>query len=60
VPIALIAAPPGRDLLPARILTLMANGAPSLIAALCFIMTAACLIPLVVLARLIGRKDIAR
>ena len=46
VPIALMIAPPGNDLLPARILTLMANGAPSLISSLCLIMLTASLIPL--------------
>jgi iron(III) transport system permease protein len=53
VPLALMTAPPGGDPLPARILTLMANGAPPLIASLCLIMTVASLIPLAVLARLI-------
>ena len=46
VPIAMITAPAGHDPLPARILTLMANGAPPMIAALCLIMAAASLIPL--------------
>src|SRR4030095_9844420 len=43
VPLALMTAPPGGDPLPARILTLMANGAPPLIASLCLIMTVASL-----------------
>jgi iron(III) transport system permease protein len=38
--------PPGSDTLPIRILTLMANGAPSLIAALCIILIAITLLPL--------------
>jgi ABC-type Fe3+ transport system permease subunit len=53
VPIALMTAPPGYDLLPARILTLMANGAPPMISFLCVVMATASLIPLIVLARLI-------
>jgi iron(III) transport system permease protein len=40
--------PPGFDTLPVRILTLMANGAPSLISALCVILTAVTLLPLFV------------
>jgi ABC-type Fe3+ transport system permease subunit len=58
VPIALMAAPPGGDPLPARILTLMANGAPPMIASLCLIMAIASLIPLVVLARVIPSRGI--
>jgi iron(III) transport system permease protein len=38
--------PPGSDTLPVRILTLMANGTPSLIAALCVILIAVTLFPL--------------
>lgn len=53
VPIALMTAPPGADPLPARILTLMANGAPPMIASLCLIMAIASLIPLAILARMI-------
>ena len=51
--LALMTAPPGGDPLPAPILTLMANGAPSLIASLCLIMAMASLIPLAILARVI-------
>jgi len=58
VPIAFMTAPPGGDLLPARILTLMANGAPSIIASLCLIMAIASLIPLVILARAIPSRGI--
>jgi iron(III) transport system permease protein len=58
VPIALMTAPPGGDPLPARILTLMANGAPPMIASLCLIMAIASLIPLVILARLIPSRGI--
>ncbi len=53
VPLALMTAPPGGESLPARILTLMANGAPPLIASLCLIMAMASLIPLAILARVI-------
>ena len=58
VPIALMTAPPGDDPLPARILTLMANGAPRMIASLCLIMALASLIPLAILARLIPSRGI--
>lgn len=51
VPIALMTAPPGNDPLPARILTLMANGAPPMISALCLIMALASLVPLAILVR---------
>jgi iron(III) transport system permease protein len=42
--------PPGSDTLPVRTLTLMANGAPSLIAALCVILIAVTLLPLLLAA----------
>jgi iron(III) transport system permease protein len=48
--ITLVVYPPGSDTLPVRILTLMANGAPSLIAALCIILIVATLLPLFVAA----------
>ncbi|MBI1866805.1 MAG: iron ABC transporter permease [Methylocystis sp.] len=44
--ITMVVYPPGADTLPVRILTLMANGAPSLIAALCVILIVATLAPL--------------
>jgi iron(III) transport system permease protein len=44
--ISMVVYPPGSDTLPVRILTLMANGAPSLIAALCVILVAVTLLPL--------------
>lgn len=44
--ISMVVYPPGYDTLPVRILTLMANGAPNLIAALCVILIAATLLPL--------------
>ena len=58
VPIALMTAPPGGDPLPARILTLMANGAPPMIASLCLIMAIASLTPLAILARVIPSRGI--
>ena len=50
VPVALMTAPPGADPLSARILTLMANGAPPMIASLCLMMAVASLVPLGILA----------
>lgn len=44
--ISMIVYPPGSDTLPVRIFTLMANGAPSLIAALCVILIVVTLLPL--------------
>ena len=44
--ISMVVYPPGSDTLPVRILTLMANGAPSLIAALCTILIVVTLLPL--------------
>ena len=46
VAISIVVYPPGADTLPVRILTLMANGAPSVIAALCIILIAVTLLPL--------------
>jgi iron(III) transport system permease protein len=46
VAISIVVYPPGYDTLPVRILTLMANGAPSLISALCIILTAITILPL--------------
>jgi iron(III) transport system permease protein len=48
--IAMVVYPPGFDTLPVRILTLMANGAPSLIAALCLILIAVTLLPVAMAA----------
>jgi iron(III) transport system permease protein len=48
--ISIVVYPPGSDTLPVRIMTLMANGAPSLIAALCVILIAVTLLPLAALA----------
>jgi iron(III) transport system permease protein len=46
VGISMVVYPPGSDTLPVRTLTLMANGAPSLISALCVILIAVMLLPL--------------
>jgi iron(III) transport system permease protein len=48
--ITMLVYPPGHDTLPVRTFTLMANGRPELIAALCLLMIAAALVPLVILA----------
>lgn len=48
--ITMLVYPPGRDTLPVRTFTLMANGRPELIAALCLLMIAAAVAPLVILA----------
>ena len=48
--ISMVVYPPGSDTLPVRILTLMANGAPSLVAALCVILIAVTILPLGLLA----------
>jgi iron(III) transport system permease protein len=53
--ITLVVYPPGFDTLPVRILTLMANGAPSLIAALCIILIAVTLLPLSLWQKRAGR-----
>jgi len=50
VGITMVVYPPGSDTLPVRTLTLMANGAPSLISALCVILIMAMLLPLLVAA----------
>lgn len=44
--VSMVVYPPGSDTLPVRILTLMANGAPSMIAALCVILIVVTLLPL--------------
>jgi iron(III) transport system permease protein len=46
VAVSIVVYPPGADTLPVRILTLMAKGAPSLIAALCVVLIAVTLLPL--------------
>jgi len=52
--------PAGEDTLPVRIFTLMANGAPSLVAALCVILVAVTVIPLGVLGVLMGTLNSRR
>lgn len=52
VSLPLLLAPPGRDTLTARTMTLMANGSPELIAALCLLSLALALVPLGVFAGL--------
>jgi iron(III) transport system permease protein len=56
--VAMVVYPPGSDTLTVRIMTLMANGAPSLIAALCVILIVVTLAPvaLAVLWRTISRS----
>ncbi|MCK9997483.1 MAG: hypothetical protein KAH56_14505, partial [Candidatus Krumholzibacteria bacterium] len=44
--ITMLVYPPGYETLPVRIFTLMANGSPQLIAALCMIMIITTLLPL--------------
>jgi iron(III) transport system permease protein len=44
--ISMVVYPPGSDTLPVRIFTLMANGPPTLIAALCVILIAVTILPL--------------
>jgi iron(III) transport system permease protein len=46
VAISIAVYPPGDDTLPVRILTLMANGRPDLIAALCIILIAIMVVPI--------------
>ena len=46
VALPLFLAPPGRDTLTARTMTLMANGSPELIAALCLLAVLVALVPL--------------
>jgi iron(III) transport system permease protein len=54
--ISIVVYPPGQDTLPVRILTLMANGAPSLIAALCVMMIAVTMVPLGIAALWLGAR----
>jgi iron(III) transport system permease protein len=55
--ISMIVYPPGADPLPVRTFTLMANSRPELVAALCVMMVAAALGPLVVLAASLQRMS---
>jgi iron(III) transport system permease protein len=54
--ITMLVYPPGYDTLPVRIFTLMANGAPPLIAAACVLMIAATLLPLISVALLMRMR----
>jgi iron(III) transport system permease protein len=56
--ISMIVYPPGADTLPVRSFTLMANGPPPLVAALCVLMIAAALGPLLVLAASLRRMTV--
>jgi len=56
--VSIVVYPPGSDTLPVRILTLMANGTPSLIAALCVILIVVTLLPVGAVALWSGRNRI--
>ena len=56
--VSIVVYPPGSDTLPVRILTLMANGTPSLIAALCVILIVVTLLPVGAVALWSGRDRI--
>ncbi len=60
VGLTLLVHPPGWDTLPVRIMTLAANGAPSLIAAACMILVAATVVPVALLSLVLGRRGVAR
>ena len=60
VGMTLLVHPPGWDRLPVRIMTLAANGAPSLIAALCMILVAVTVVPVAVLSVILGRRAVVR
>ena len=54
--ITMLVYPPGGDTLPVRTFTLMANGPPELVAALCMLMVAATLVPLFAFAIVVRRR----
>ena len=56
----LLVHPPGWDTLSVRIMTLAANGAPNLIAALCVMLIAATVVPVGLLVALFGRMEVFR
>ena len=58
--ITMLVYPPGGDTLPVRTFTLMANGPPDLIAALCILMVAATLLPLFVFGIIVRRGRLTR
>ena len=55
--ISMVVYPPGSDTLPVRIFTLMANGAPTLIAALCVILIVVTILPLGLVTLWQGREE---
>ena len=54
--ITMLVYPPGGDTLPVRTFTLMANGPPDLVAALCMLMVAATLFPLFAFGIVVRRR----
>lgn len=54
--LSMIVCPPGQETLTARIFTLMANGAPSLIAALCLLLVFSILLPMGLILLWLGRR----
>ena len=58
--IAMLVYPPGRDTLPVRIVTLMANGEPGMVAALCLLAVAAVLAPVAVAGPVLARAGKGR
>lgn len=58
--LTLLVHPPGSDTLPVQIMTLSANGAPHLIAALCLILVFTTAIPLVFLNLVLGKWELTR
>ncbi len=58
--ITMLVYPPGGDTLPVRTFTLMANGPPDLIAALCILMVAVTLLPLFVFGIIVRRGRLTR
>ncbi len=60
VGMTLLVHPPGWDTLPVRLMTLAANGPPSLIAAVCLMLVAVTAIPVALLSLVLGRRGVAR
>jgi iron(III) transport system permease protein len=54
--LALAVYPPGRDPLPVRLFTLMANGRPEMISAVCVLLLAGVAIPFALLGALFSRR----
>jgi iron(III) transport system permease protein len=57
--VSMLVYPPGRDTFPVRTFTLMANGKPEMIAALCGILIAVTIVPLAMLGLFLARKPVA-